>query len=328
MLFDQSRKRKKVMDHLVEMYNLNEYHLRQFYEDLTCTLEDGVYHKDSPNGPCLEDQLEAAREVIYKENNMLQSVQSEDTVDPAEEEQVVDGKKITGKPIHELVLGSVRTEIISTLREELDSYFPMGDTDDFSVFDINEFPTERTDYLEYGLEKVGRIAEKLEYDKEVITEEWAQLMTYFSQQGYMCNKNERPSDSAMFWSDVLRNVAGEGYFGDTLIRFLRHIMAIPVGSSDAEASFSILKHILYDRRSTLAPAPLEDSMRIRMNGNKNPKEVDFVRYAKKWIERGHRRPEEPIKVSRLGRPGPADEERVHYQKDRRERKFRGRSKMF
>ena len=75
-----------------------------------------------------------------------------------EGDEVVDGKGVVGKPIHQLVLKTVRVEIVDTLIAEIKSYFPRGETDALSVFDINLFPTDKLDYPDYGVEEVGQVA--------------------------------------------------------------------------------------------------------------------------------------------------------------------------
>jgi hypothetical protein len=54
--------------------------------------------------------------------------------------------------------------------------------------------------------------------------------------------------------------------GAELQKLLHHILALPIGSADAERAFSILFHIRSKRRSRLTPKHLEDNLRVRMNG--------------------------------------------------------------
>ena len=327
VLFEQARKTTQIINKIKEMENSNGYHLRTFYEALVCTFDNGtVFHKESADGPCREDQMEGANELIYGENSVLQAIEPMEDNGGDADEQPIRQKKISGKPIHQLQLKTVRTEMVRKLTAELESYFPRGQTDAMSVFDISLFPTDRMDFLEYGIDKVGIVAEQLGYDKETIIEEWQGLMTVFSQQAWMCKKDDRPSDSSMFWSDILRNSHEGVDLGDTMIRFLRHIMAIPVGSSDAESSFSYLKHIMHDRRTNLGSDALEDSMRIRINAKEDLTEVDAVALAKKWIAKGHKRPDDLGQEQKGGRK--AAVKKFDFQKDRTERKFTGRSKMF
>lgn len=326
VLFEQARKITEVLAELAvlkdpqNVRNLPDgthYHLEDFYQSLTCTLEDGVYHADSPNGPCREEQMEAATEIIYKENSVLREMNSDAEVDEDDNDEVFDGKSLTGKPILELVLNHVRVEIITKLIEEIESYFPKGETDAFAVFDINLFPTNKLDFLDYGVEDVGKVAEMLDYNKETIVEEWRDLMGFLSQQDGICNEKKRPKNSAMFWSDILRNVVEGSDLSATMVRFLRHIMAIPVGSSDAESSFSILKHLINDRRTNLLPPQVQDSLRIRINGKDQLTEVDALQMAKDFVADGHDRAD--IITRRRGpKPKEQDDEKT----------FRGRSKMF
>ena len=326
VLFEQARKKTKVVQQIKDLQNAPGYHLRTFYESLVCTLANGtIYSKNSADGQCREDQMEIATEIRYKQNSILTAIDYEGNEQAGTEEQPADVPKTSGKRIHELVLKDVKATIIGELVAELESYFPRGETDAMSVFDINLFPTNRMDFLEYGADKVRIVARQLGYDVEVIVEEWEDLMTVFSQLAWMCDKNKRPSDSSMFWSDILRNSMEGINLGEHMIRFLRHLLSIPVGSSDAEASFSILKHIMPDRRSNLGSNSLEDSMRIRINAKDDLNEVDAIKFATEWLAEGHKRPDD---LSQRQRGGRKVKEKYDHQKDRTERRFTGRSKMF
>ena len=72
---------------------------------------------------------------------------------------------------------------------------------------------------------------------------------------------------------------------DNVKKLIQMALVIPIGSSDVERGFSILKHANYDRRSRLKEETLDSILRIRING---PEIGEFyaVRYARLWEKEG------------------------------------------
>ena len=61
---------------------------------------------------------------------------------------------------------------------------------------------------------------------------------------------------------------------------------MPIGSSDAERGYSILKHTRYDRRSRLNEDSLDSILRIRINGPEIDK-FSALHYSKLWAQEGN-----------------------------------------
>ncbi len=61
---------------------------------------------------------------------------------------------------------------------------------------------------------------------------------------------------------------------------------MPASSSQAERGFSVLKHIEYDRRSSLSLESMNAFVRIRVNGP-SVKENRAYKYARLWLMEGH-----------------------------------------
>ena len=68
-------------------------------------------------------------------------------------------------------------------------------------------------------------------------------------------------------------------------KLIQMALVIPIGSSDVERGFSILKHANYDRRSRLKEETLDSILRIRINGPEIG-EFNAVRYARRWEKEG------------------------------------------
>ena len=86
-----------------------------------------------------------------------------------------------------------------------------------------------------------------------------------------------------FWQHYLES----GVVPPLLKTIVRKVLAIPIGSADAERSFSALFHIRSKRRSRLKPKTLEHFLRIRLNGPKDISKFAAVKYAKIWAEKGN-----------------------------------------
>ena len=86
-----------------------------------------------------------------------------------------------------------------------------------------------------------------------------------------------------FWQHFL----DKGVVPPLVSDIIKKVLTIPIGSADAERSFSILFHIRNKRRSRLTPDHLEDFLRIRFNGPKNLEEFASIKYAKLWVAEGH-----------------------------------------
>lgn len=56
------------------------------------------------------------------------------------------------------------------------------------------------------------------------------------------------------------------------------------GSAEAERGFSIMNHLKAERRSNLSPKPVEDELRIRINGPNDMNLFAAGKYAKYWVK--------------------------------------------
>ena len=69
-------------------------------------------------------------------------------------------------------------------------------------------------------------------------------------------------------------------------RLIQQILVLPIGSADIERGFSVLKHIKYDRRSSLGLPALNALLRVRLNGPEIEK-FNALTMAKLWKRTGH-----------------------------------------
>jgi hypothetical protein len=98
-----------------------------------------------------------------------------------------------------------------------------------------------------------------------------------------------------FWSIIVTNehVKSQIHF----IKLIHTILALPVGTADVERGFSILNHIMFDRRARLTVKRVKDISRIRINGPSLSK-FNAESYALHWIKSGHVQRDNPSGTKR------------------------------
>ena len=87
-------------------------------------------------------------------------------------------------------------------------------------------------------------------------------------------------DTKTFWRKYLND--DNVNLGQTIISLVKKVLVTPIGSADAERTFSLLSHARHKRRSRLTPAHMEDIIRIRFDGPKDLKLFPAMQYAEAW----------------------------------------------
>ena len=85
------------------------------------------------------------------------------------------------------------------------------------------------------------------------------------------------------------------YWSRNMKKLIRILLVLPIGSADAERSFSIMNHIKTSRRGRINSDNLEFTMSIGMNGPKDLKDFDAIKYSKEWVKSGHQRSDDPMR---------------------------------
>ena len=255
LLFEQVEKKNSIITHLELMRDGHDgEHLKTFYKELICIMRDGtVYKKDHPAGICKEEQYYAATTVTWRgellstEDFNIGRGTNQDAdigdVDENEEEEE-DGNEESQPELATLQLREIRTSTLQTLIDEIERYFPEGETDDWSIFDPKNLPTSPAMFKDFGVESVRVVAKTLGYQEteEVIIEGWKKLMEIFKDQDGMCNPRQREEDPAVFWPWVLRVLIGPEVDSDAQLlaikNFIRHLLTIPANSADAGNPFN------------------------------------------------------------------------------------------
>ena len=187
-------------------------------------------------------------------------------------------------------LSGLRTILLDNLIEQLNSYFPPNNfLHDFKIFNPKTLPRNSGDLHFYGSDEVMKIARYFGFDGLEVAMEWQQLLG--SLEGTLCNNNREATN--IFWPNVM--IDEDVTLGEKIKELLQIVLVLPIGSSDAERAFSILSHIKSKRRGSLQPDAIQDLMRIRLNGP-TLNEVNFDKFAKKWLEEGNRDTDDPRSV--------------------------------
>ena len=173
--------------------------------------------------------------------------------------------------------------------EQIDSYFPTGQIEDFKIFSNLKFPLKSLHAKTYGLVELVKIKDIMLPDvgRETILEQWVQLIEYILEHPDWCiMKESEPRD---FWQAILneqRDILIPWERLSKIRKLIRIVTVLPIGSAEAERGFSIMNHVRTKRRSKLLGSTIENIMRIRMNGPELDK-FDAYPYVKRWVKEQH-----------------------------------------
>ena len=250
LLIEQIRWKNKITSKLEQLKNPNDdptmygEKLKEFFDDIECTMDTIVYSKNSPAGRCTEEYYYEAEQVKYKGYKLQNPLRPDDQSsvgigdeDAAEKKTIA---SLKGPKLLSLRLNTIRDDVLTLLQEQIEEYFPEESLDSFSVMDPQNMPKDPNEYADYGEHDIRKLAKAFGYEQyvEEIVDGWFQLMTVFSQNRWMCIPSMRINKPASFWSYVLKTW-GPDLEPDHphLLRFLRHIMVVPATSSAAERAF-------------------------------------------------------------------------------------------
>ena len=222
-----------------------------FYEEATCLINDegNIRRVKCRN----EETYDRANTILYKGRNIKRSG-------------------------HEPGLN--RTQMLLSLMSKIEEYFPEGLTD-YDVLIPNKIPTTGGATLNYGIRSLRKLAERLHFPIDTISDQWQILIRKVVESNEFATI--RQGDDITFWGKML--ALNELPWAKEIKEFIKTILVLPIGSSDAERGFSILKHARYDRRARLIQETLDAILRIRINGP-DIDEFNAMKYAKLWKSAG------------------------------------------
>lgn len=189
-------------------------------------------------------------------------------------------------------LSSFRNDLLDSVRDQIQKYFPDGALSQFDVFLPEKLPSDPTDVMTY----VGNIADFAigqSMDGRILADEFSRLLfSLLDDHNHEYCIYKAQKDPVQFWGHFLNTPTVD--WQPNIRSAIEKTMALPVSTADVERGFSILKHIRGERRSRLTPQHLDDIMFLRVNG---PKLGDFdpYRYTKAWYADGGMRSDDERK---------------------------------
>ena len=145
-----------------------------------------------------------------------------------------------------------RHTFIDNLKDEITSYFPLGNFETFLVFDNRRFPREAADatLAVFGHVEVSRLADIFQLPEQDTLFEWRELVERLLDDADFCRtRGLHPAD---FWTHYLTK--RDAYFGGNVKRLVQIVLSLPVGSSDAERAFSHMNIIKTKSRNRMSVA--------------------------------------------------------------------------
>lgn len=120
-------------------------------------------------------------------------------------------------------------------------------------------------------------------DHVTLLNEWAILLQTIIADEKFCTLRNKKTTPFVFWTQFLKSESIA--WTDRTRRLIYAVLALPIGSADAERGFSIMNHIRTDRRSRLSGEHLTDIMRIRINGPDEIEKFSASKYAVNFVEK-------------------------------------------
>lgn len=185
------------------------------------------------------------------------------------------------KDVNVLEFTFARKELCQKLLAEIKRYFPESEFSEFEIFVPSKLPKDIADAQVYGQSQVQDLAKRFKLPEITTANEWKELLINLIGSNTFCSQKGHAPD--VFWPYYLRKK--DFFWGSNIKALIETALVLPSGSADAERAFSILKHIKYDRRSSLTSAHLDDLLRIRINGPNDVSKFSAARYARAWVNK-------------------------------------------
>lgn len=245
------------------METMDSRHLNGFLREVKCVV-NGIENR------CMTtDKYEASNTVIYHGSELLDDGN--------------DFPRLTA--FREIYLGN--------LLEELESYFPDGDLEDFNILSPHRMPkvNDEAATRSYGLNEIRNLAEYFKLEETAIINEWQTLLQSIVKSSKYCTIKRDEAEAVDFWAALLS--WGDIAWGDNIKKLVQTVLAIPISSAEAERGFSVLNYLRNDRRKTLSGAHLDDILNIKLNGPSDLNKFVATKYARAWLNAGKMRTDDP-----------------------------------
>jgi hAT family C-terminal dimerisation region len=184
---------------------------------------------------------------------------------------------------HWLPISKLRNTIVENLVKQINAYFPEGS---FNIFDAllpANLPSHLQDIAAYS-SQIKLLAKRFHMNPETISLQFSNLIQHmvndFPEQ--FCAM--KTSDPVKFWVYFMKNPLLN--WESEIKQLISIVLTLSPTTSEVERAFSILSHVLTNRRRSLSDKHVEDIIRIRCNGPPI-KDFDPTTYVIHWINKGH-----------------------------------------
>lgn len=189
-------------------------------------------------------------------------------------------------------LSEFRELFLTHLRTRMESYFPEGDLSMFEVLEPKSLPIASGGAFTYGTNLMP-LARRFDFNDVEMSTEFGKFLEHIidDHASEYCLHREN-DDALQFWTHFMQlpNIN----WPENFRKLINIVLALPVGSVDAERGFSILTHARYNRRSRLTPQHLDDILFLRINGPSIEK-FDALKYTKAWLDARHMETDDPTR---------------------------------
>ena len=223
LIFDKYRKVHALVDELDGMNGGDGRNLQKFKEEVECF---GIMPSPDQPGQSinLQRKQNCSEYEIYNAQNVLWKGVTLSKI----------GEVYTEFEIPQLQL--LRGHTLTSLKEEILSYFPYGDDlQYFGVFDPNQFPSDKSLLPAYGITEIQKVALLLGmggYEFDVSTE-WTDLMSGFEADPTFDISAVQKIPARKFWKRYLDD-RHNFHLPPKIRTLLIKSMTIPFGTSDCE----------------------------------------------------------------------------------------------
>ena len=173
-------------------------------------------------------------------------------------------------------MSALKEEYLDTILANIYEYFPEGDSSELIIFDQRLWGTSvdlmNEDLVKSQIES-ARIFLGVESSEFLLDECYKLLSKLWEEEKFSCaNKQTIPTH---YWGNVLKedldineddSDMGIIKMSALLRRLIQTAIVIPMGSAEAERSFSVMNHVKPKDKASLGMDGLEAQIRIRMNG--------------------------------------------------------------
>ena len=194
LLIEQIRYKHEIIAKLEELKNPNDDpkqygpKVREFFDDLECTLGDIIFAKNEAPGLCTEQHFYDAEQVKYKGYLLQPMLPADDPSNVGQADDDLANERATisslkGPKLLSLRLRDIRVDVLTELQEQIEAYFPEESMESFDVMDPKNMPRSPNEFTNYGETDIRTLAKALGYENHVedIVDGWLQLMEVFSQ---------------------------------------------------------------------------------------------------------------------------------------------------